>query len=433
MTPAAHIEAILELLTEIETKNRPADTIAQQFFRSRRYIGSKDRRAIADQLFDIYRHRARLGWWLNKLHTSLAPRPLVLAYLFLVENAKATDIEALFSGGRFAPDELNEDEQKILRRLKGHTLFHPDMPQADSLECPLWAYESLSKRFGNNIQEECEALLSPAPLDLRVNVLKSSRDDALKALTASNIKAVPTPFSPLGIRIHNRLALGNLALLKEGAIEIQDEGSQLIALLLNPQSGERICDFCAGAGGKTLAIAAQMNNKGRIVACDVLERRLKQSQKRFTRAGIHNIDIHPLKSERDPWVKRQKGKFDRVLVDAPCSGSGTWRRSPNARWDGLGPNLETLLPLQKSILESAARLVKEKGRLVYATCSLLPEENEEQITRFLDNHPEFKRLPVQKAVPQGITLPDTGDYLALTPAQHKTDGFFAAVMERTGG
>jgi 16S rRNA (cytosine967-C5)-methyltransferase len=219
-------------------------------------------------------------------------------------------------------------------------------------------------------------------------------------------------------------------MLKNGSVEIQDEGSQLVALMVDAKPGQRVVDFCAGAGGKTLAIAAQMQNKGRIIACDVLASRLKRGTERFRRAGLHNIAIRPLKDERDPWVKKHKDSFDRVLVDVPCTGTGTWRRNPDQRWRSLGPGLEKLLPLQAGILDSAARLVKPGGRLIYATCSLLPEENENQIEKFLATHAEFRVIPYRDIYKEKLSSAHT-DYLSLTPAQHGTDGFFAVAMERS--
>ncbi|MGE4350837.1 MAG: RsmB/NOP family class I SAM-dependent RNA methyltransferase, partial [Bdellovibrionales bacterium] len=336
-------------------------------------------------------------------------------------------------GGPNAPPALSQAETKLLAALKGRTALHPDMPDSVLGECPAWAIEGLKKRFGKSLPKELEALLRPAPLDLRINPLKISREQAAAQLMHLGLDAGITPYSPWGLRVHNRPALGQIKMLKSGEIEIQDEGSQLVALLMQARPGERVVDFCAGAGGKTLALSAQMQNKGRIVACDVLDKRLQRSGERFRRAGLHNIETHTLSSERDPWVKRHKGSFDRVLVDAPCSGSGTWRRNPDARWKSLGPGLEALVPLQASILDSASRLVREGGRLVYATCSLLPEEDEVQVTRFLENHPDFRLLPVRECMADIPDLPDTGEYLALSPAQHKTDGFFAAVMERVKG
>ena len=239
--------------------------------------------------------------------------------------------------------------------------------------------------------------------------------------------------SPYGIRVAERPALNALPMLKNGLVEIQDEGSQLVALMVDAKPGQRVVDFCAGAGGKTLAIAAEMKNKGHIMACDVMAGRLKRSTERFRRAGLHNIEVKALKDERDPWVKKHKAGFDRVLVDAPCSGTGTWRRNPDARWKHLGPGLEQLLALQAGILDSAARLVKPGGRLVYATCSLLPEENEQQIEAFLASHPDFTLVSAVDILQRyGIKSPAANgvQYLSLTPLQDQTDGFFAAAMER---
>ena len=430
MTPAARLQAILELLTSIDTVPRPADALVSGYFRARRYIGSKDRGAVAEGVYDILRHQARLNWWLAKCEVEPTPRLRLLAYLRLVEQKNLKTVGELCDSKKFSPEALTEDERVFLRQLEGHTILHPAMPDHVTSECPDWAAPSLRERFGKNFTREMAALLKPAPLDLRVNTLKTTRDAALDVLQKEGLAVEVCAFSPLGLRVKERPALNRIALLKDGALEIQDEGSQLVALLVDAKPGQRVVDFCAGAGGKTLAIAVQMQNKGRITACDVLANRLKRSTERFRKADLHNIEVKPLADERDPWVKKHKGAFDRVLVDAPCSGTGTWRRNPDSRWRSLGPGLETLLPLQASILDSASRLVKAGGRLVYATCSLLPEENEKQIEAFLAAHPEFHVVPVQEACGTLSSLPDTGPYLALSPAAHHTDGFFAAVMEK---
>lgn len=430
MNPGARLAATLEILEQIETTPRPADALTSAYFRARRYIGSKDRGAVSTLLYAVLRHHARLNWWLEKNGTAPSPRGRFLTYLRLVEKMTEAEIEGLFDGKRFSPTPLTKEEKKYLSALKGHTLEHPHMDKAVRGECPAWAAEGLEKRFGKKLETELEALLRPAPLDLRVNTLKISRAEAIETLRKSGLKVEETKHSPVGLRVRERPSLGDIALLKQGAIEIQDEGSQLVAFALAPKPGERVVDFCAGAGGKTLALSILMQNKGKIVACDVLENRLKRSAERFRRAGLHNIETKPLKSERDPWVKHHKEKFDRVLVDAPCSGTGTWRRNPDSRWRALGPGLDALLPLQAGILDSACRLVRPGGRLVYATCSLLPEENEKQIERFLDNHTDFKLVPIRDAAAALEKLPGIGDYLALSPAAHDTDGFFAAVMEK---
>lgn len=431
MTPSARIAAVLELLEGIESTPRPADALVSAFFRSRRFIGSKDRGAISTLFYDVLRHQARMDWWLTKLGFACVPRLRVATYLRLVGKHSPSEVEKLFDGSRYGPSALGESELRLIKALKGHTLYHPDMGEAVVGECPAWAYESLKQKFGKSLKAELEALLHPAPLDLRINPLKTTRAAAKESLIKHGLKVTETPYSTFGLRVRERPSLGQITMLKEGAIEIQDEGSQLVALVMDPKPGERVVDFCAGAGGKTLALSALMQNKGRIVACDVLENRLKRSGERFRRAGLHNIEIKPLTSERDPWVKHHKESFDRVLVDAPCSGAGTWRRNPDSRWRSLGPGLEALIPLQASILESAARLVKAGGRLVYATCSLLPEENEQQVQRFLDNHPDFTLVPITQCGADLSGLPDCGAMLSLSPAVHNTDGFFAAVMTRS--
>jgi len=421
MTPAARLKATLELLQEIADTPRPADALVSAYFRSRRYIGSHDRADISTRLYAVMRHQARLDWRLEKCGAARAPRERLLAWLALGEKIKAKNIEEMCSGGNFTPEPLSKEERAWLRQLEGGTVEHPDMPERVLAECPPELETPLRQKFGENFMREMRAMQEPAPLDLRVNPLKAVREDILKDLSKQGFKAELCARSPWGVRVFNRPSLNALPMLKNGLVEIQDEGSQLAALALEAKPGERVCDFCAGAGGKTLALAAMMRNTGRIMACDVMEGRLARSAERFRRAGAHNIQTRVLKSERDPWVKKHKASFDRVLVDAPCSGTGTWRRNPDARWRDLGPGVEKLVKTQADILDSAARLVKPGARLVYATCSLLAEENERQAEKFLAAHGEFK------AVPCGL---EGEAYLSLSPARHGTDGFFAAAFER---
>ena len=308
-------------------------------------------------------------------------------------------------------------------------MVHSAMSDEVRLECPTWAAAPLLRRFGAAFGAEMAATLTPPPLDLRVNPIKETRESVLRDLKGLGLHAQATRFAPHGIRLNERLSLARLPGLKSGEIEIQDEGSQLVAEMVGARPGERVVDFCAGAGGKTLAIAAQMNNKGHVVACDVNEARLKRCAERLRRAGIHNAETRVLASETDRWVKRHKGGFDRVLVDAPCSGTGTWRRNPDARWRAPDLGLDGLVALQARILASAARLVKPGGRLVYATCSMLSEENEEQVATFLAAHPAFFIVPLREAVPQ-VTSSAHPDHLSLTPLRHDTDGFFAAILQR---
>ena len=298
-------------------------------------------------------------------------------------------------------------EQALLRRLEGRALDHPSMPEAVRLEVPDW--------LGSRIEPaELRALLEPASLDLRVNLLKANRDDARAALAAEGLEAVPTPLSPWGLRIEGRRQVTTGAAFREGLVEIQDEGSQLVAALVDARPGMRVVDLCAGAGGKTLALAMTMQNRGQLVACDVSAVRLDGAVRRLRRAGVHNVERHLLEPG-DKWIKRRAASFDRVLVDAPCTGTGTWRRNPDARLRLTEADVAELLPKQAGVLDEAASLVRKGGRLVYATCSLLSEENEDQVSAFVSRHPGFTQV----------------DVLTLTPARHRTDGFFAAVLERS--
>lgn len=430
MTPAARLQATLDLLTTVHAVGRPADAVVSTFFRAQRQIGDRDRGEVFDTLHALLRSHARLGWWLERQGREDTPRNRLIAWLALAQGVTPDRAGRLFNGSKSAPASLTERETALLAGLQGHTLDHPAMPQEVRLECPAWAVEPLRRRFGDAFEDEMVALLTPAPLDLRVNPLKSSREEMLRALRDLGLRPQAMRMAPHGIRLDERLSLANLPMLKNGAVEIQDEGSQIVAMLLDARPGERVVDFCAGAGGKTLAIAAQMNNRGQVVACDVAEGRLKRAAERLKRAGLHNAQTRLLASETDRWIKRNKGGFDRVLVDAPCSGTGTWRRNPDARWRAHEEQgLAELMTLQARILASAARLVKPGGRLVYATCSLFAEENEEQVETFLDANPAFRAVSLAEAAPQ---LADSAHprHLSLTPARNGTDGFFAAVLQR---
>lgn len=417
-------------MSEVDLDARPVDAVVSSWFRARRGIGDKDRGPIIDLVYMLLRHRARLGWWLGSHSYEDTPRSRLLAWLALGQGRTPDQISGLFNGAKSAPDALTDREHALLVKLQGHAIDHRAMPEAVRLECPSWAEEPLRNRFGEAFRNEMAAMLTPPPLDLRVNPVKSTREAMLRALRDIGLRAEPSAMAPFGIRVTDRPSLAALPMLKQGEVEIQDEGSQLVALLVDARPGERVVDFCAGAGGKTLAIAAQMNNKGHVVACDISDGRLKRAAERFRQAGLHNIQTRQMASETDKWVKRHKLGYDRVLVDAPCSGTGTWRRNPDARWretdeHGFG----NLVSLQARILASAARLVKPGGRLVYATCSLLSEENEDQVAAFLAAHPDFKLVPLGEARPE-LNNSAHADYLSLTPARHDTDGFFAALMQR---
>lgn len=423
MTPAGQLAAAIDLLGLIEADPRPADAVANHFFRTRRFIGGGDRRAVSTLVWGVLRTRRHLGWWLDYCRAPHTPR-LLLATQALFTGQTPNKIAAAFLSGRYGPPTLESDEMAVLEKLSTRTLEHPDMPEAVKFEVPDWILPKLRAQFGPTLAAEMAAMNEPAPLDLRVNLLKGNRDDALLALAAERLTAEPTIYSPWGLRLKNRQSITTGKAFQEGLVEIQDEGSQLIALSLDAQPGMRVADFCAGAGGKTLAIAMGMGNKGHIVACDVSEPRLEGAIKRLRRAGVHNAERHLLEPG-DKWVKRQEKKFDRVLVDAPCTGTGTWRRNPDARLRLTEQDLAELIAKQADILERAQKLVKPGGKLVYATCSVLQDENEAQSEAFMARHPEFTPLPLE--APEALCGSQT---LRLSPAKHGTDGFFAAIMVR---
>lgn len=429
MTPAARLSAAIELLAAVEgAPRKPADAVANDFFRQRRYIGSGDRRAVSDRAWSVLRARRRLDWWLVRAGLTPTPRLLVAASL-LTGGWSLEGLDQSYSGGKYAPTALSAEERRGLRAVAGHTLDHPEMPEAVRLEIPDWILPDLAARFGDNLAPELAALGEPAPLDLRVNLLRGSRDDARAALAREGIEAEPTPLSPWGLRVKGRRPVTTGAAFQDGLVEIQDEGSQVVALLVGAAPGMRVLDWCAGAGGKTLALAMAMGNQGHVAACDVNAHRLDGAIRRLRRAGVHNVERH-LIAAGDKWAKRRAGTFDRVLVDAPCSGTGTWRRNPDARLRLRAEDVAELSAKQQAILADAARMVRPGGRLVYATCSLLPAENESKVDQFLAAHADFRVLPLPAAWSGPGGPPGGGDSLALTPLRHGTDGFFAAVMER---
>lgn len=430
MTPPARLQAALDLIETVEAAVRPADAVVSNWLRGQRGLSDEDRGAVLELLSVLLRHHARLGWWVNKSGIDQTPRGRLLAWMVLGLGKTPDQIKRIFDGAKMAVAPITKAESGALDELHGCTLEHPDMPDGVRLECPDWAEGALRRRFSNTFAAEMAALLTEPPLDLRVNTIKSTRSAIMDELHGLGLQAEVSALVPNGIKIRERMSLSRLTPLISGALEIQDEGSQLVALLVDAKPGERVVDFCAGAGGKTLAFAAQMENKGRVVACDVSEGRLKRCAERARKAELHNIQTRLLASETDRWIKRHKAGFDRVLVDAPCSGTGTWRRNPDARWRAPEEKgLDHLVALQARILASAARLVKPGGRLVYATCSLLPEENEDQIAAFLASHPQFGVVPLKDVAP-GVVASAHADFLSLTPAQHDTDGFFAAVLVR---
>ncbi|WP_297493863.1 RsmB/NOP family class I SAM-dependent RNA methyltransferase [Acidocella sp.] len=423
MTPAGQLAAAIDLLAAIEADPRPADAIANHFFRTRRFIGGGDRRAVSTLVWGVLRARRHLGWWLDYCHAPHTAR-LMLALQALFSGQTPNKIAMAFCAGRYGPPPLAPEEMAVVEQLATRTLEHPNMPEAVKFEIPDWILPKLRAQFGPTLGDEMAAMNETAPLDLRVNLLKATREEAIISLRREGLAAVPTEYSPWGLRLANRQSITSGKTFQDGLVEIQDEGSQLIALAVDAQPGMRVVDYCAGAGGKTLAIAMGMQNKGHIIACDVSAPRLEGAIKRLRRAGVHNAEQHLLEPG-DKWVKRQERKFDRVLVDAPCTGTGTWRRNPDARTRLTETDLAELTVKQAAILDTAQKLVKPGGKLIYATCSMLNDENEAQVEAFMARTPAFKQIPID--APEALR---GAAKLRLSPKVNGTDGFFAAVLAR---
>ena len=431
VTPTARIQTVIELIDEVLATERPADGVLSAYFRARRFIGAKDRREISNQIWRILRYRARLTWALG----TEAPtgRLLVAANLICGESKSIDSISGLFSGAKNGPLPLSVNEKRMVLRAKNQ---NTDVaPRSVKFECPEWILKKIDVDFGDEADKEISAFVDEAGLDLRVNTLKATRDEVLKSLNSEGLDALPTSLSPIGITLPDRIAIGAHAGFQGGLFEVQDQASQICAQLVEAQPGQAVIDICAGAGGKTLAIAGSMVNKGRLVACDISVGRLKRNKKRLRRAGVHNATLRIIE-EHDKWLKRQAGVFDRVLVDAPCSGTGAWRRNPDARWHFSPESLENIIATQDGLMDRAAALVKPSARLIYATCSILAEENTARAEAFLARNSNFRAHPVNKIWPRifsspypQIVTPDS-PFLTLTPARHGTDGFFVAIFDR---
>jgi 16S rRNA (cytosine967-C5)-methyltransferase len=404
------------------------DNTIRDFMAARRFIGSKDRTAIVERVYRIMRCHARLGWWIGQGGVEDIARARVLADLVLNEGV---DPGPFFTGDRHDAAPLDAHEREFVSFLKDKSISDSAMPDSVRAECPDWAEGMTRAIYGPAFEEKLAAMIPPATLDLRVNTLKGSVEEAMESLAKNGVKTVRTPYSPVGLRALGKPFMSDSKAFRSGLVEIQDEGSQLIGLLCGAKPGMRVLDFCAGGGGKTLILAAMMENKGNIVAMDNDSRRLEKGRPRYRKAGAHNVETRSLAEEQNrKWLRRQKGALDVVLVDAPCSSSGTWRRNPDLRWTWYGPELAEIMTMQSEILDRVADKVKPGGRLVYATCSLFVEENEAQVERFLARHPDYALLPLEKAWEAKSAPPCAGPYLRLNPADHQTDGFFAAVLIR---
>jgi 16S rRNA (cytosine967-C5)-methyltransferase len=413
--PPAIINQTEDVLREILRFTGPADGTLSRYFREHPKIGGRDRGAIAEGVYSLLRNKSVFA---SFAESGVGP---AMRRLTLLGLAEAMGVDTLAG--------LSPEEGDWLRRVM--QIDRATLPASMRANLPAWLWEKLVARHG---EEEtlaiAAALNSPAPLDLRVNALKASREDVVAELAKAPIECEAMPYAPLGIRLRKKPALQNLPLFKEGAIEVQDEGSQILSQIVGARRGEMVADFCAGAGGKTLALGAAMRNTGRLYAFDVSEKRLAKLKPRLARSGLSNVHPVVLAHENDAKVKRLAGKIDRVLVDAPCSGLGTLRRNPDVKWRQTPESLSELNAKQISILAGAARLVKPGGRLVYATCSLLDEENDAIVEQFLAQQPEFELVPMREVLAEQKIALDMDQYLKLLPHRHQTDGFFAAVLTR---
>jgi 16S rRNA (cytosine967-C5)-methyltransferase len=405
----------VDATTDMLKFNQPADGVLSTHFRVER-TGTQERAFIAETAYAVLRRKRSLE---SIVSHGATPRQLVLAALVRLQG---------YSQRQLA-EAVNARELEWLAEIKARP--EPALSLAEQADLPDWLVERLSARMSpEELLKLARGLNQPAPLDLRVNDMKASREDVLARLSTDGLAGEACRYAPLGIRLKGKPSLSRHPLFLDGSIEVQDEGSQLLGLLLAPRRGEMVVDFCAGAGGKTLLLGAMMRSSGRLYAFDVAEKRLAKMKPRLARAGLSNV--HPVRigGENDIHVKRLAGKIDRVLVDAPCSGLGTLRRNPDLKWRQTPASVAELTQKQADILAGASRLVKPGGRLVYATCSILPEENEAIVDAFLTAHSEFKRLSVAELLAKpGIAI-DTGPDLHLLPHVHGTDGFYAAVLER---
>lgn len=418
MHPNALLELATDLLHKVLQFDSPADRVVSDFFKANRALGQRERHTLAETTYEVLRRR--------------------LLYQHLAQSGKGEMERRLavlaWQGNEgFLRAALNETEQQWLEKVK--QVDRESLPERLRHNLPDWLADPLKERLGKEFWPLVDSLQQGAPLDLRVNGFKAKREDVQAALKKDGFDSAPTPHSPWGLRVPGKPALNKLEVFTSGAVEVQDEGSQLLALITDAKRGEMVVDFCAGAGGKTLALGAAMRNTGRLYAFDTSGHRLAALKPRLARSGLSNVYPVQIAHERDDRIKRLAGKIDRVLVDAPCSGLGTLRRNPDLKWRQSPQAIEEMTAKQAAILESAARLLKPGGRLVYATCSLLEAENEAVANAFSEAHAkDFKPLPAAELlgkahVDEAATLVD-GLFLRLWPHRHATDGFFAAAWQR---
>ena len=404
-----HAAAALSRLLELA---QPADETLSRYFRANPELGQQERSFVADAAFAVLRRRRSLA----AAAGSSAPEALIAAAAIKVLGLSARSLEGLV-------------EPRLAEQIRAFSLA--GMPAAVRTDLPDWLWDMLVADYGAAQAERiAPAMLNAAPLDLRVNLARTSREDARARLAADGVDAQPTPYSPAGLRVAGKPAINRHAVFRDGLIEVQDEGSQVLAWLLGARRGEMVGDYCAGAGGKTLAVAMLMRGTGRVYAMDVSARRLAALRPRAARAGVTNVHVIALSGDNDLRARRLAGKLDRVLVDAPCSGFGTLRRNPDLKWRHARQAVTELAQKQRAILRAASRLVKPGGRLVYATCSILKAENEAIADEFAASNPEFESLSCDAVLAEQRIPLQAGARMRLWSHVHGTDGFFAAAFER---
>ncbi len=422
MHPKALLDACSELVRLAIKFDHPADAVVSRYFREHRGLGPRERATLAETVYTVLRKKNLFD---HLAPSGSGPKERRLAIL------------GFYGPSDFLRSALSDQEIRWLDECE--KVKPEDLMERHRHNLPEWLVQPLKDQVGADFWPLVDSMNLGAGLDLRVNDFKAKRADVQKALALSGIKAVPTPYSPWGLRIAGKPALNKHEAFVRGDFEVQDEGSQLLAMLVDAKRGEMVVDFCAGAGGKTLAIGATMRSTGRLYAFDTSAGRLDSFKPRMARSGLSNVHPAAIAHERDDRVKRLTGKIDRVLVDAPCTGLGTLRRNPDLKWRQNEKSVAEMAVIQTSILQSAARMVKSGGRLVYATCSVLPQENEAIAQAFSAAHPDFEALPCAEIL-TGLKVTDAqklcagGEdgalYLRLWPHKHATDGFFAAVWQK---
>jgi 16S rRNA (cytosine967-C5)-methyltransferase len=436
MTPSARCQAAIDILDVIEETTRAADSIIRGYFRARRYAGSGDRRAIQALVYVILRKRGQLDWWCQRVGIEITSRLRVLIALILCSPWEGITPEDAFLLGKYGPDSLLENEAAVIAALRGESLDHSEQPECISLNIPVWLEGLFCPKIKDNYKIEIKSMESEADVDLRVNTLKSNRDEVLSELRASGIKGMPTPFAPQGIRLERRSPLTGLLAFRNGLFEPQGEASQLAAALAGVKPDQSVLDLCAGTGGKALAIAACMRNEGRLVLHDIDPVRLRRAEGRMQRAGVNIHENQVITADLGLENISNEEKYDNVIIDAPCSGSGVWRRNPEAKWRLNAKRLGEHTVQQNDLLKIGAKAVRPGGRLVYMTCSILAVENRDRIDEFLTTVGTNFELVTPAADWRRVTgqkFDAAGADLQLTPARYGTDGFYVAILRRRMG